>query len=123
LALVSGRGDLFLVKAQTAAARQETQSCRLAATISRFQTRMSRTAGVARFEVMSARQEAALAPIESDRARSEAVRVRFATAEFDPIKYVVACPRMLVSAPRIVIPSVNVAAPAVRADLSDGDTL
>ncbi len=43
LALASGRADWFLAKANLAAARDETASCRVAAAVARMQMKMVRT--------------------------------------------------------------------------------
>jgi hypothetical protein len=94
LALATGRADWFMAKAKVVTAREETESCRVAAAMARVQTKMARTqGGFAQFEAMSDRQEAALARLEANRARIEAkvARVRFAPVAFEPEIHVV-CP-------------------------------
>ena len=72
IALASGHADWFFAKSRMVAARDETASCRLATTVARFQTKITRKpTGFAPFEEMSAREEARLARLEADRARIE----------------------------------------------------
>src|ERR1700758_1306201 len=105
LALATGHADRFLAEAQILGARQERASCPLSAALARIQTRIqSRIAcprkGADNFgadsfradnfndsvEVMSAREEAAMAKVEADRARIEAevARMRVPAADFAP---------------------------------------
>ena len=125
LALAAGRVDWFAERANIAAARNETASCRFASAMARFQTKIARTqGGMAQFEAMSARQEAALAQLEANRARLEEqmVRVHIAPVAFNVGKIpVVACPRVRVnvprvSVPRVQIPMVNIPAPVVHVE-------
>jgi len=129
LALASGRADQFLSEWRPVSARNETRSCRVAASMARLQTRMARgQAGFARVEAMSAREEASLARLEANRARVEAQveRVQFVPAQLSPSWVQVTCPRVRVNIPQIRIPQVEIpeinipAAPGVQVGMGTG---
>ena len=70
LALAAGRADWLIAKTETAAARDETVSwpvARLKASLWQNNKRVRTQASMARFEEMSAREEAALARLEARR--------------------------------------------------------
>ena len=118
LALAAGRADWLLAKANLAAARKETTSCRVASAMARVQSKMARSQErFADFEAMSAREEAALARVEANRARIEAqvARVRFSPVGFDGVKIRTICPRVRVNVPRVNIPRI----PAIHIPDSD----
>jgi hypothetical protein len=110
LALASGRADQFLAEARVLTPRSQAASCRLATTLARVQTRISRSQ--TGFDVMSVRQKAQLAKLEANRARMEApiavhtAHFRIATAAFDPVAFKalptpVVCPRVRVNIPKL----------------------
>jgi hypothetical protein len=123
--LASERVDAFMGTANLVVARNETASCRLAATMAHFQTKIVRTqTTIAHFEAISARQEGALARVEANRARIEA---RVARVRITPVALnsgdgpVVICPRVRVSVPRIDIPKlpmVKIPAPVVHVEIA-----
>ena len=120
LDLASGRADQFLSEARLLRARNETASCRWATTLARVQTRIAHSpAGVERFDLMSAREEARLVRLEASRARMEAEIVaqtahfRIATANFAPLALKAipapACPRVRVNIPKLPMMKMPVA--------------
>jgi hypothetical protein len=126
LALVSEHANRFLVEARAMTAQTKADSCPLASTFARVQTRIaSSETAVERFDVMSAREQRQLARLEASRARMEAriqaqtAHIRIATAGFGPIDVraipaPLICPRVRVSVPRMpmikmpVIPQIHV---------------
>ena len=136
VALASDRANDLLAKVEMVSARGETQSCRLAGAaahlhlheVDRTQARLvklsnARTAdGVARIDVMSARQEEQMARLEANRARIEAQAARFRFAAFNPVMVrvptvSVVCPRMRVLVPQ---PNINISVPSIQ--ISTGGT-
>ncbi|MFZ0759642.1 MAG: hypothetical protein WAM69_06785 [Candidatus Sulfotelmatobacter sp.] len=125
--LASERGERLAERASLVAAWDETASCRLAATVARFQRKTAWTQSrAARIEAMSARQEAAVARVEAERARIEArvARVRMVPVAFGALEIpLMACPRVRVNAPRLSVPPVPVVripAPGVRVETVGG---
>ncbi|MGB8060575.1 MAG: hypothetical protein WCF26_01610 [Candidatus Sulfotelmatobacter sp.] len=129
LALATGHADRFLAEAQILGARQETASCPLSTALARIQTRIQTRIACSRkgadnfndsFEVMSDREEAAMARVEADQARIEAqvARMRIPAADFAPALVslrTVACPRVrftMPEMPRIKMP----VAPVIHVD-------
>lgn len=126
---VSERADQVLAEVRVAAVRDETASCQLSTAMARFQTRFAQTK-IARFDRMTAQEEAQAARLEASQARAEAqvearvnaqvARMRFAPAAFervvmDPVKIRVVCPRVRVNVPAVRIPIVNIPRlPAIR---------
>jgi hypothetical protein len=130
---VSERADQFVAEVRTAAVRNEAASCPLSTALAEFQTRIAQTKAqnqsrfaqikIARFDQMTAREEAQAARLEASQARAEArvqarvdmqaARMSFAPAAFervviDPVKIRVACPRVRVNVPAVRIPVVNI---------------
>lgn len=125
LALATGRADQFLAEAQLASLHNA-PSCPLSAAVTaiRHSIAPARTEQE-QFEVMTARQERALARMEANRARMEVQLARLNMANFNPVvvrgpKGV--CPRVNVRVPRIPTMSMPViqvpSAPVVRIDFS-----
>jgi len=136
LALATGHADRFLAEAQILGARQETASCPLSTALARIQTRIARSRKGTdnfgadnfaddfngSFDVMSSREEAAMAKIEADRARLEAEvgRMQIPAADFAPAVvslHNVACPRVRFATPEV--PRIKMpVAPVIRVDVS-----
>ncbi len=108
LALATGRADQFVTEANLVAAAKQSSPCPLAAALAEARaiavpTQME----VRRFEVMSAREQATLARIETRRARIEArvAQLHIPAMAFNPVVVQAPtrsfCPRVRVSMPRI----------------------
>jgi hypothetical protein len=122
LALASGNGAPFLSDVRLLAARDETASCRLAATMARAHTRIARSQ--AGFDAMSAREEAQFARLEANRARIEsqiAVRTAriapaaFATVDLKAVPTPVMCTRVQVDIPQPSMVKMPIA-PVIQVD-------
>jgi hypothetical protein len=123
---VSERADQLVAEVRMAVVRNETASCPLSTALADFQTRIAQTKAqnqsrfaqikIARFDQMTAREEAQAARLEASQARAEArvqarvdmqaARMSFAPAAFervviDPVKIRVACPRVRVNVPAV----------------------
>ena len=99
LALVAGRADLFTAKTGIPGVRVRAASCRATTGLERFRIKTARIEmDLAGFELISARQQAALARMEANRARiaGRVSEIRFAPAALDPV----VCPRVSVSISR-----------------------
>ena len=115
MALATGHADQFLSEARGLTARSETRSCPLAAALARVEGRMDAPqAEFAQFEVMSARERAALARLEANRARIEVevASMRIPAMALNPVVVpspkVSICPRVRVNVPRVRIPAMKV---------------
>ena len=135
VALASGHSERFLASTQLFSGREQTQACRVATAVARFQAKMEGTqTGFAHFDAMTAQQEAGLARLEANRAQFEAGRARieaqvarldFVSASLSPefgaafgpkrIKLPVNCPRLRVNIPRTFV---RVPVPTVRVETS-----
>jgi len=152
LALASGHAEQFLSEAQfvtaqneaaqNETARNETASCPLNAALARVQTRLALTRPeIARFDVISAREQAQLARLEANRDRMEAqieaqveaevatntARIRIPAGAFNPVVFnrvavrvpqVSVCPRIRVNIPHA--PIVRIPAPVIDAESGAG---
>jgi len=106
VALATGRADLFMAKANLAAARNEGASCRVAAAVSRLQTHMfGRRPEWPTLMPCRPGKKAALARVEANRARIEAqvARVRFLPVALTPQAIPLFGPRIRVNIPRVRI--------------------
>jgi hypothetical protein len=112
----SERAQNLLTEARMRLSGDENTSCRAAAVVTRWQAQSDR---------MTARRARIEARIESvrDRVEVRTVRLRVASAQFDPIvvNAPVECPRVRVNAPRVrvVVPNVNIQVPDVEVDTQD----
>jgi hypothetical protein len=109
-ALASGQAEQVLSEARSLTGRDQSDSCPLASSMARIQTRIDRSqATFDRIEGLSARQQARW---EASQARMEAritdrtSRLRIVTADFAPralqaIPAPMVCPRVRVSVPRL----------------------
>ena len=121
LALATGNAEQFVSEARMLTARTEPRSCPLSTVWARVQTRIEDPeARFTQFEVMSARQQAALVRLEANRARMEAevARIRIPAVALNPIVVpsprISVCPRVRVNVPRVKIlpmPMVHVEMP------------
>ena len=104
LALATGRADQFLAEAQLATVHNS-PSCPLSAALSAVRNSIAPVRSQQeQFEVMTARQQEALARMEASRARMEVRLARVRMANFNPV---------VVRAPRVVCPRVNVRIPRI----------
>lgn len=125
LALATGRADQFLAEARIIQAHH-TSSCPLSAAMAQVEQSFAPMhTEQQQFEMMSAREEEAMARLAARRARMEAQFARLNMANFNPVAVQaprVVCPRVRVNLPRlprVKMPVVQIpSAPAVHIDYS-----
>ena len=109
LALATGRADQFVTEANLVAASRQSSPCPLAAALAEARTVVVPTQLELRhFEVMSAREQAKLARLETQRARigARVAQLLIPPMAFNPV---------VVQAPRSVCPRVRVSMPRIPA--------
>ena len=105
LALATGRADRFFAEAQIVSS-QQSPSCAMSAALAAIRHAVAPVRTEQQeFEMMTAREERALARMEANRARMEAQLAGLNVANFNPA---------VVRMPRVVCPRVNVRIPRMR---------
>ena len=125
LALATGHADRFLAEAQLASA-QSSPSCPVSSALAAIRRSIAPVHNQQeRFQMMTAREEEALARLEANRARMEARLVRLNMVNFTPVMMRgprVVCPRVHVSVPQIPamrMPVMKMPAPAIHIEYSE----
>jgi hypothetical protein len=111
IALASGRADWFAAKSGSVSAQEET-SFRFNTTVARVRSKVA-LSGSNRFEMIAAREEAAMGRMEASPARMEARADRIRVAAFNPV----ICPRV-----RVRVPRVDVSVPGVHIETVSDET-